>query len=432
MPHTRPPVDTGKPRFSRLCDWLAWQETLHPAKIDLGLERAMAIARRMGLLPLPCAVISVAGTNGKGSSVAMLESIYRAAGYRTLCYSSPHLLRYNERIRIDGREAGDDRICAAFAAIDSARDGISLTYFEFGTLAALYLARQEEPDVAILEVGLGGRLDAVNIVDADAALVTSIGIDHVAWLGNDREAIGREKAGLFRARRPAVCADPAPPHSLQARALEIGADWYAAGSGFTRQQTGQEWSFRGRQHRWGDLPRPALAGHHQLDNAAGVLAVVEVLLGRLPLEREAICRGLSAVQLAGRAQHLPGPVELIVDVAHNPAGAACLAELLRSRRPPGRTWLILGMLADKDIGGFCAELGPCIDEWCLASLATERGVAAATLQQHMGNVPASRPVRLFDSVAQALQFVQSHAMPDDRIVVCGSFAVVAEVLASQV
>ena len=201
----------SRPRFTRLSDWLAWQETLHSSTIELGLERVGSVAVRMDLLPLPCPVISVAGTNGKGSSVAMLESIYRAAGYHTVCYCSPHIVRYNERIRVDGQEARDHQLCDAFDAIDSARGAITLSYFEFGTLAALFTIRQTLPDVAILEVGLGGRLDAVNIVDADVALVTAIGIDHVAWLGNNRESIGREKAGIFRATRPAICADPSPP-----------------------------------------------------------------------------------------------------------------------------------------------------------------------------------------------------------------------------
>lgn len=421
-----------RPRFTRLSEWLTWQESLHSSRIELGLERAGTVASRMALLPPGCPVISVAGTNGKGSSVAMLESIYRAAGYRTVCYGSPHLLRYNERIRVNGLEISDHQLCDAFASIDSARGEISLSYFEFGTLAALYTIHQQRPDVAILEVGLGGRLDAVNIVDADVALVTAIDIDHVAWLGNDRESIAREKAGIFRRGCPAICADPFPPDSLRLSATTVGADWYAAGEDFVCQEALTGWSFHGRQEHWNDLPVPALAGKHQLENAAGVLAVIETLLERLPLGRNCVRQGLLEVRLAGRAQRLKGPVETLVDVAHNPAGAARLAELLQASRPAGKTWLILGMLEDKDAAGFAAALGHCIDEWCLVSLAAERGLPATTLRLRIGNHPGAAPVRLFDSVTEAMKFVQTHTSVTDRIVVCGSFATVAEILASQV
>jgi dihydrofolate synthase/folylpolyglutamate synthase len=386
----------------------------------------------MALLPPGCPVISVAGTNGKGSSVAMLESIYRAAGYRTVCYSSPHLLRYNERIRVNGLEASDQQLCDAFAAIDSARGEITLSYFEFGTLAALYIIHQQRPDVAILEVGLGGRLDAVNIVDADVALVTAIGIDHVAWLGNDRESIAREKAGIFRSGRPAICADPSPPESLRLSATTVGAEWYAAGADFACHATNTGWSFHGRKQHWNDLPTPALVGKHQLENAAGALAVIENLLERLPLAQNHVRQGLLEVCLAGRAQRLAGPIEILVDVAHNPSGAARLAELLQASRPAGRTWLILGMLEDKDAAGFAAAIGQCVDEWCLATLTSERGLTATTLRQRIGSHAGSTATRQFDSVTEAMKFVQNHASVTDRIVVCGSFATVAEILASQV
>jgi dihydrofolate synthase/folylpolyglutamate synthase len=417
-------------RFHRLSDWLAWQETLHPWKIELGLARVRQVAQRMGLLPLPCPVVVVAGTNGKGSSVALLESVYRAAGHRTVCYTSPHLLRYNERVRIDGRECSDQRLCDAFAAIDAARGRISLSYFEFGTLAALYVIHQAPPDIAILEVGLGGRLDAVNIVDADVALVTRIGIDHVAWLGADRESIGREKAGIFRSGRPAVCADPSPPASLRAAAKAIGADWYAVGSAFTAALSGTSWSFRGRTREWLDLPWPALPGGHQLENAIGALAVVECLLPRLPLETDDIRNGLRAVTLAGRAQVLPGLPEVLLDVAHNPDGAARLAALLRQRQTAGATWLVLGMLEDKDARGFAAAIADCVDTWCLADLCVERGLPARELQERIGT--CADAAALSGSPAQAFRFAHDHAAPADRIVVCGSFATVAEVLATRV
>jgi dihydrofolate synthase/folylpolyglutamate synthase len=419
-----------KPRFQTLSEWLAWQETLHPQKIRLGLERVRATAEQMSLLPLSCPVISVAGTNGKGSSVAMLEAIYRAAGYHTASYTSPHLLRYNERIRINGQQVEDSTLCEAFAAVDEGRGDIALTYFEFGTLAALHIVRTVRPDIAILEVGLGGRLDAVNVVDADVSLVTTIGIDHVAWLGTDRNSIAREKAGIFRPGRPAICADPCPPDSLRLAAVSVGARWYAAGDGFNSAGSGSRWKFEGRSMVWDELPAPALAGQHQLENAAGVLAVVEQLLPRLPVSPEAVRRGLETVILAGRAQRIAGSVDLIVDVAHNPDGAARLATLLHGQPVRGSTWLVLGMLEDKDVAGFARMIGSAVDVWCLASLHGERGLPADELHRRVGQV--GEKILRFDTVSEALRHAEEHAGEADRIVVSGSFQTVAEVLASRV
>jgi dihydrofolate synthase/folylpolyglutamate synthase len=419
-------------RFTRLSDWLDWQTTLHPDRIDLGLERVAEVAGRMGLLKPAYRVVSVAGTNGKGSSVAMLDAIYRAAGYCTASYTSPHLLRYNERIRIDGVEVTDEELCAAFTSVDAARGDISLTYFEFGTLAALQLFDRARLDIAILEVGMGGRLDAVNIVDADVALVTCIDIDHRTWLGSDRDSIGREKAGIFRSGHPAICSDPSPPDSVRQAAVELAATWCARGDGFDYRATSDNWSWSGRSMALESLPLPALPGRHQLDNAAGVLAVVEALQDACPVERAAIEQGLSRVRLGGRCQIIPGDIELLVDVAHNPAAAATLAGVLRTRPSAACTWLVLGMLDDKDTAGFAEALEDCVDVWCLAGLSVERGLSAARLQQRTGGVTDGRETLLFDTVTAAMRDLQQLANPGDRIVVCGSFFGVAEALECQV
>ena len=417
-------------RFHILADWLTWQDSLHPSKIDLGLERVVAVARRLEVLQPGYRVVTVAGTNGKGSSVALLEAIYRSAGYRTGSYTSPHLLRYNERIRIDGREVDDAALCAAFERVDQARDGVSLTYFEFGTLAALLLFDTAGLDIALLEVGMGGRLDAVNIIDADVALVTSIGIDHSAWLGNDRETIGREKAGIFRAGRPAVCSDPSPPTSLRQHAAGIGAHCYALGVDFTRTRAGQHWNWRGWHAAHDALPLPALAGEWQLDNAAGVLAVVDLLDAHLPVSRDALEQALRTVRLAGRFQVFPGMPQVILDVAHNPDSAVMLSRQLRASPVAGRTWLVLGMLVDKDVAAFAAALDGCIDCWCLAGLAVTRGLPAEVLAQRIAMPGKHREIRLFDTVTAALAQALELAAPADRIVVSGSFITVGEALAS--
>jgi len=416
------------PRFHSLADWLAWQEGLHPQAIDLGLQRVITVADRLGLLHPDSTVVSVAGTNGKGSCVALLEAIYRDAGYRTGSYTSPHLLRYNERIRIDGSEVSDTVLCAAFEQIDRAREGLSLTYFEFGTLAALQVFSAARPDIVLLEVGMGGRLDAVNSIDADVALVTSIGIDHSAWLGTDREAIGREKAGIFRSDRPAVCATPSPPASLRQAAIDCGALWYAPGRGFMHRRTGQVWDWLGWGGIYKGLPFPVLGGERQLDNAAGVLAVVELLGERLPVSRAAIEQGLLTARLAGRFQVRSGPPQLILDVAHNPDSAGMLASQLQDDPVTGRTWLVLGMLADKETGAFADALDGCVDRWCLAGLGGARGLPAVQLGQRIAG--AGRRMKLFDSVAAALAHAMGHAAPDDRIVVSGSFMTVSEALVS--
>jgi len=417
------------PRFDNLGDWLRWQETLHPDPIDLGLERVATVARRLDLLAPGATVITVGGTNGKGSSVAMLDTVYRAAGYHTGVYTSPHLLAYNERISLDGNPVDDALLCASFARIDAARDGISLTYFEFGTLAALDIFRAALPDLILLEVGMGGRLDAVNIIDADVALVTAIGIDHSEWLGNDREAIGREKAGIFRRGRPAICSDPRPPASLRQTAQRLGADWQALGVHFSCRDKGDSWSWECGDRRLEALPRPSIPGRHQLENAAGVLRVVDGLQAGYPVTPRAIAEGLRAASLAGRCQVLSGRIEQVLDVAHNRESAAQLAGFLGDRPVTGQTWLVLGMLADKEVAAVAASLSDGVDRWCFATLPGERGLSARQLGEQAA---VDGQVELFESVDAALAHARACAGHGDRIVVTGSFLTVAAALASQV
>lgn len=414
-------------RFNTLDEWLAWQETLHPSAIDLGLERIRPVLLRLGLQQPPCAVVTVGGTNGKGSSVAMLDAILRAAGYRVGAYTSPHLLRYNERICIDGVAVDDVTLCAAFERIDHARQDTSLTYFEFGTLAAFSIFSAAPLDVVILEVGMGGRLDAVNLWDADVALVTAIGIDHTAWLGDTREEIAFEKAGIFRAGRPAVCGDPDPPHTLLQHADKIGAPLYRFGRDFGYNVDGMAWSWWSVTQRRHALPHPALRGPFQLQNAAGVLMVLELLAQSLPVNQGDIRQGLSAVQLAGRFQMLPGMPLRILDVAHNPHGAQVLAQSLRAQPCAGQTHAVMSMLADKDIDGVISVMCDVIDVWHVAGLDVPRGVSGAQLAGRL-QAAGITSVHVHANVTAAYQQAGSHAQPIDRVVVFGSFYTVAEVV----
>lgn len=422
------PQDGKPPRFTTLAEWLAWQETLHPVAIELGLERVAAVARDLDLLTPACPVITVAGTNGKGSSVALLEAILRAAGYRVGCYTSPHLLRYNERIRIDGVMASDADLCGAFAQVDAVRGERSLTYFEFGTLAALQLFADAALDVMVLEVGLGGRLDAVNILDADLALVTAIDLDHSAWLGDDRDSIGREKAGIFRTGRPAVCGDPAPPASVPETARALGARWYGRDAAFGYRRGERDWHWQGdREYR--GLPLPALVGAHQLDNAAAVIQALVCLEARLPVSRAALEQGLRTATLPGRFQRLPGAVERVLDVAHNPQGGRALANALATRPITGHTHLVLAMLEDKDVAAFAAPLLSQVDHWYLAGLEVPRGLGADALQARLEAQIQPMQRELATGVEEAYRRAMARARPGDRVVVCGSFHTVAAILA---
>ncbi|MGH8245669.1 MAG: bifunctional tetrahydrofolate synthase/dihydrofolate synthase, partial [Gammaproteobacteria bacterium] len=350
-------IDRLAPRFGSLKEWLFWQERLHFPAIELGLERSRTVAERLGLLPPGFTVLTIAGTNGKGSSAAMLDLALRGAGYRVGKYTSPHLMRYNERICVDGAEMTDDELCRVFDQVDGAREDVSLTYFEFGTLAALQVFREMHVDVAIMEVGLGGRLDAVNILDADVALVTTIDLDHERWLGSDRESIGREKAGIFRAGRPAVCADPHPPNSVIQAAQAVGATYYQAGRDFIYSVSGGRWDWRiagGRALL--AMPNPCTDHKRQVQNAAGVLMVLSVIADRFPVSAEVICASLGDFHLAGRFQIVPGQIPFVLDVAHNRQAAEVLAENLVRLPCTGRTHLVIGMLKDKNHRAFAEAL----------------------------------------------------------------------------
>jgi dihydrofolate synthase/folylpolyglutamate synthase len=400
-----------------LREWLAFIERQHPASIALGLERVADVFTRLKV-EMPFPVVTVGGTNGKGSTCAMLEAVLRAAGYRTALYSSPHLVRYNERVRIAGVEAGDAELAEAFAAVEASRKATPLTYFEFGTLAALWLFSRATIDAVILEVGLGGRLDAVNVVDPDCAVLTSVAIDHVDYLGADREAIGREKAGIFRRGRPAVVADPDPPQSvLQApgQLLLINRDF-----GYAEQE--RQWSYWGPGGRRGGLEYPALRGRVQLRNAAAALCALETLRDRLPLAMQEVRRGLAEVSLPGRFQVLPGRPQIILDVAHNVEAARTLADNLAASAFAPETIAVCGMLRDKDIAGVLREMAPRITRWHFASLPGQRGATAEILEGNLGD----GNTRKFDSVSEAFAAAIESAGENDKIVVFGSFLTVGE------
>lgn len=415
-------------RFHRLEDWLSWQDSLHPREIELGLGRCRQVLRRMNWSMPPFTVITVAGTNGKGSCVALLESILRTAGYRIGVYTSPHLVRYNERVRINDVEASDDALMAAFNRVDRAREDTSLTYFEFGTLAAMQLFCREKLDAVILEVGLGGRLDAVNLFDPDVVLVTTIDIDHVDWLGGDREAIGREKAGTFRPNRPAISGERNPPFSLGQHAIEIGAPLFQLGNDFTIRMRPHGWDWQSDAMSFADLPLPALSGDFQLDNAAAVVMVLQCLRETLPVSESALRTGLTEVKLNGRFQVLPGRVERIVDVAHNVQAARSLAATLRSRRCVGRTLGVFGMLDGKDIRGVIGEMRDVVEAWYVASLSMPRGLEAGELARAFADINLEQPVHICNDVAAAHANALKNATPEDRVVIFGSFYTVGEIL----
>ena len=420
-------------RPTDLAGWLAYIEQQHPQTIALGLERVERVRAAMGLAPA-VPVITVAGTNGKGSTCAMLETILAAAGYRVGLYTSPHLLRYNERVRIAGREADDAALAAAFARVEAARVATGgdtrLTYFEFGTLAAVDLFLRSAVDVLVLEVGMGGRLDAVNAIEPDCAIVTSVDMDHMDYLGATREAIGYEKAGIFRAGKSAVLADPAPPASVLAHAQAIGARLLRIGREFGYDSVGAQWSFWGPAGRKPGLPFPALHGAIQLQNASGVLAALETLRERLPVSADDMRNGLAKVKLPGRFQLLPGRPTLVLDVGHNPQAAAVLAQNLSGLGSCSGTSAVFGMLRDKDIAGVVKLLAKHIDRWFVCTLPAPRGAQASELAQVLRQSGVDA-VREFENPAKAYAAACSGAAENDRIVVFGSFHTVADVLAAR-
>ena len=417
-----------------LADWLEFIERQHPESIALGLDRVRDVADRVGLGRPARKVITVAGTNGKGSTVAFIEAIARANGWRVGAYTSPHLLRYNERVRIDGHDATDAALVAGFEAVEAARGETSLTYFEYGTLCALWLFERAQLDLAVLEVGLGGRLDATNLVDPDVAVVTTVDLDHQDWLGNDREAIGLEKAGIARAWKPLVLGDDDPPASVLRHAYRIGASAIRAGCDFFFEPVppvaGQPPQWRWREVGWSaTLPMPALAGPVQLRNAATGVAALRAL-GK-PVSREAMAAGVAGAHLAGRLQRFERDgVEVLVDVGHNPQAAAALAAWLARTPSPGRTHAVFAALSDKDVAGVVAALASSIDLWSVAGLeeAGPRGQPVAAVATRLAGTAAAGAER-FDTVATALQAALDRAAAGDRILVFGSFRTAAAALA---
>ena len=442
--------------MENLQDWLAHCERLHPRTIELGLERSQAVAARMGLA-FDCPVITVAGTNGKGSTCAMLEAIALQAGWRTGVYTSPHLVHFQERCRIDGEIARPQELVPHFERVETARRDISLTYFEFSTLAIMSLMAASRLDLAILEVGLGGRLDTVNIIDADCAVITSIDLDHMELLGPDRESIGREKAGILRPGRPAIVSDPVPPLSVIERAEAVGADLWLLGRDFNFSGDKQQWSWVGRAatagppqgasgapprgvdvqrpgahdfRRYAGLAYPALRGANQLLNASGALAALESLRGRVPVTAQAVRNGLSMVELPGRFQVVAGQPSLVLDVAHNPHSVAALAANLDAMGFYPTTHAVFGAMADKDLASMFRKMGPLVDRWYVTDLEPSRAAKAADLlalwqrQETRKDVSASTHA----SPMEALRAASAAADPADRIVAFGSFYTVGGIL----
>lgn len=413
-----------------LAEWLAHCEQLHPKSIDFTLERVRAVQSRLGLDLGHSTVITVAGTNGKGSTCAMIEAIALQAGYRVGLYSSPHLVRFEERCRVNGAAVEAEALLPHFAAVEAARDGVTLTYFEFTTLAILRLLASTSLDLVVLEVGLGGRLDAVNVIDADAVVITGIDIDHVAYLGPDRESIGREKAHVMRAGKPAIVADPMPPASVIDHGRSIGADLWQIGQDFGHQGDRQQWRWEGRGRRFHALAYPALRGANQLLNAAGAIAALEAVRGTLPISAQAVRNGLALVDLPGRFQIVPGQPVLVLDVAHNPHAAAALALNLDAMGYFPRTHAVFGAMQDKDIGAMLVRLQPLVDHWYFCDLPTPRALPAQAIAMRLAPTTDGRAVThaVHAGPAQALAAAVAAADPADRIVVFGSFFTVGGVL----
>jgi dihydrofolate synthase/folylpolyglutamate synthase len=412
-----------------LNEWLSHCERLHPQTIAMGLERVAQVATKMSL-KFECPVITVAGTNGKGSTCAMLESVYRQAGFNTGLYTSPHLVYFQERCRLQGQPVSAELLCRHFERVEAARGDIALTYFEFTSLALFSCLSEANLDVVILEVGLGGRLDAVNVIDADCAVITSIDLDHMEFLGPDRDTIGAEKAGIMRPGKPVVISDPAVPASVLAHAEQLQADVWQVMANVQFTGDAQQWTWKGRGRTYSGLAYPALRGANQLLNAAGVLAVLEALRQQLPVTAQAIRLGLSKVEWPGRFQILPGQPAIVLDVAHNPHASAALAHNLDAMGFYPRTHAVVGAMADKDLPGLFKKLLPLVDAWYFCDLPTPRAASAVQLREVWRSLSSRADVsaQVFDSTVHALAHAQAAADPTDRILVFGSFFTVGAVL----
>lgn len=414
--------------FDSLPSWLRWQESLHPLAIDLGLERVSEVYDALNPVHHKPLTITVAGTNGKGSCVAYLEAMYKAQGYKVGAYTSPHIIKYNERIKIDGKPVADALICEAFERIEAVRNEQSLSYFEFGTLAALDIFWRSDLDIQILEVGLGGRLDAVNIVDPDVALISSIGIDHVYWLGDNREAIGREKAGVFRANIPAIVGDPNPPDSVVQTAKEKNALLYLINNDFHYQRNARLWNWNAGDWHVDNLPEPALKGEHQYRNASSAILAVKLLANRLPIADDAIKQGLSTVSLAGRFQIIPGTPPVIIDVGHNPEAVQTLVAYLNTEFPGRQVHAIFSMMKDKDIAGVLEIMNPVVNEWYFAPLTNHRAISETAMREIFLQNSISKVSFGFSGFADAFKCAKKQVQPNDVILVFGSFFLVSDCL----
>ncbi len=422
------------PLGQSLAEWLAWQETLHVATIDLGLERIAQVAARLQLMKPVFPIITVAGTNGKGSTVALLSCILQTAGYRVGSYTSPHILRYNERITLNSLPVEDELLLKAFTAIELAREQVSLTYFEFGTLAALWIFAETKVDVAVLEVGLGGRLDATNLWDADVAIITAIGIDHVEWLGHNRELIGREKAGIARAGKPLVCGDPDPPQSIREFAKEKGAQLLQLAEDFTVEQVTAEQftvhlkpSETVREQVW-QLPHPRLQGSVQLNNAACAVVALACLASRLPqLSLTALQQGMLNATIVGRLQKLQSQPEVWIDVAHNAHAAKNLANWLENNPITGKTYVIFSILADKDVNAVIRSLQDKVDEWHIFPLDSPRAASLSILESEFASACVHN-FQVYPDIYHAWKTLSMQLASIDRVVIFGSFLVVSKAL----
>jgi dihydrofolate synthase/folylpolyglutamate synthase len=410
-------------RPENLVEWLTWIEQQHSLEIDLSLERVSQVAERLSLLKFNCPVITVGGTNGKGSTVATIAAIYGAAGYSCGVYTSPHLLQFNERIVIAGHQASDAALCEAFAAVDAARNNITLTYFEFATLAALYLFQKSKLDVIILEVGLGGRLDAVNIVDSDVAIITTVDIDHTDYLGNSREQIGTEKAGIFRAGKPAIYGDGDAVSTVLASAAAKGALLYVQGTDFSVEEEGAVWHWHNKEQDYKQLPKPAVLLH----NASLALQAITLLAPRLPVTSEAICQGLATVRVAGRFQILGHEPRCIIDVAHNPQGSAMLLHQLRLLGWQGTLHIVFSMLATKDRLGSLLPWQQCVAQWYLAPLKDSKAAPLEAIEADFMALGITS-YQKYGTIQDAYSAARHNADANETVLIFGSFHTVAEVM----